>query len=172
MPRNGCLTNFGVYEFYVATEFVRGYPEKVLVAADPPAVCAARGRLNSSPVSRAEVMMTAKAGADAVKAGAGKGVASAADAPSKSARLSKPPLEKDVGASAAAAKACPLQAAIEKLTVPVASTAVPALTAAELEERCLHILREAEEVARAKQVLNISQREYDRAHGFTTTLRK
>ena len=49
MPRNGCLVNFGMFEVYVATEFVCKYPEQVLVAEDPPAVCAARGRRTIAP---------------------------------------------------------------------------------------------------------------------------
>ena len=58
LPRNGCLVNFGAFECYVATEVPCRYPEHVLVAADPPAVCAARGRRITRPVSCAEVMMT------------------------------------------------------------------------------------------------------------------
>ena len=58
MPRNGCLVLFGTFEIYVATEFVCKYPEQVLVAEDSPAVCAARGRRITRPVSCAEVMMT------------------------------------------------------------------------------------------------------------------
>ena len=67
IPRNGCLVLFGTFEIYVATEFVCKYPEQVLVAEDPPAVCAARGRRITHPGSCAEVMMTGTAG------GAGKG---------------------------------------------------------------------------------------------------
>ena len=46
-PRNGCLINFGEHQVYVATEVVCEYPERVHVAADPPAVCAVRGRRNA-----------------------------------------------------------------------------------------------------------------------------
>ena len=58
LPRHGCLVTFGDYEVYVATELSCSFPEHVLVAADPPAVCAARGWRITRPVSCAEVMMT------------------------------------------------------------------------------------------------------------------
>ena len=40
-PTKGCLISFGAFVTYVATEVVCNYPEQVLVAEDPPAVCAA-----------------------------------------------------------------------------------------------------------------------------------
>ena len=74
MPRNGCLVLFGTFEIYVATEFVCKYPEQVLVAEDPPAVFAARGRCITRPGSCAEIMMTGTAG------GAGRGEPGKGDA--------------------------------------------------------------------------------------------
>ena len=59
LPRNGCLIEFGSLTIYVATEVPCRFPERVQVAADPPAVCAARGRRTARPASCAEVMMTA-----------------------------------------------------------------------------------------------------------------
>ena len=67
LPTNSFLVPFDAFEVYVATEVVCKYPEQVLVAEDPPAVCAARGRRSARPGSCAEVMMTGTAG------GAGKG---------------------------------------------------------------------------------------------------
>ena len=49
---------FGSFEVYVATEVVFKYPETVLVADDPPAVCAVRGQRIDRPVDCAEVMVT------------------------------------------------------------------------------------------------------------------
>ena len=43
VPRNGCLIMFGSFVVYIATEVARRYPELVLVAEDPPAVCAVHG---------------------------------------------------------------------------------------------------------------------------------
>ena len=106
LPRNGCLINFGAYEVYVATEISCRFPEHVLVAADPPAVCAARGRRITRPVSCVEVMMTKANKTGAAKAGAGNtgtnnpaaasGAEVAAPDPGAHARSSKPPLEKGV----------------------------------------------------------------------------
>ena len=111
LPRNGCLVTFGDYEVYVATELSCSFPEHVLVAVDPPAVCAARGRRIARPVSCAEVMMT-RANPGVGKAVAGKtgaGNASASDPAAGSGAgvaqiepratvrppwASKPPLEK------------------------------------------------------------------------------
>ena len=56
LPRNGCLIAFGAHEVHVATEFVCKYLEHVLVAQDPPAVCAARGRRTTRPASCAVVL--------------------------------------------------------------------------------------------------------------------
>ena len=61
----------------------------------------------------------------------------------------------------------PLQNVIEKLATPVAPSADAALAQAELEEQCQSILLEAMEVARVRQELDISMREYNSAHGFT-----
>ena len=41
-PTNGCLVMFGSFVTYVTTEVVYKYPAQVLVAADPPAIAAAR----------------------------------------------------------------------------------------------------------------------------------
>ena len=61
----------------------------------------------------------------------------------------------------------PLQNVFEKLATPVVPSADAALTQAELEEQRESILLEAIEVARIRQELDISMREYNSAHGFT-----
>ena len=71
LPRNGCLVTFGAYDVYVATEVSCSFPEHVLIAADPPVVCAARGRRIARPVSCAEVMMTKASKIGAAQTGAG-----------------------------------------------------------------------------------------------------
>jgi hypothetical protein len=87
-PRNVCFFHFGEHWIYVATDHVRRFLDVVQVAADPPAVCMARGRLIDRPASIVEVMM-AGAGAGA-GVDAGKGVAGDKYDAVKSARPSMP----------------------------------------------------------------------------------
>ena len=54
---------FGSFVVYVATKAVCRYPERVLVADDPPAFCAARGQRLACSASCAEVMMVVQEGA-------------------------------------------------------------------------------------------------------------
>ena len=115
LPRNGCLIEFGGLTVYVATEIVCRYPERVQVPADPPAVCAARGRRTARPASCVEVMMTAPG------TGVGKAMAGDADTGSKSARPGRPPLERpenrttQASTSSVPVMPSPLQDVIEKL---------------------------------------------------------
>ena len=146
LPRNGCLIDFGALTVYVATEVPCWFPERVQLGADPPAVCAARGRRTARPASCVEVMMTAPG------AGVGKAMAGDADAGSKSARPGRPPLERpenraaQASASSVPVTPSPLQNVIEKLATPVAPSADAALAQAELEEQHKNILLEAIEV--------------------------
>jgi hypothetical protein len=87
-PRDGSFINFGDHQVYVTVSFARVYPEKVHMAADPPAIRAARDRHTNGPASCVEVMMTAPGAA------AGKGVASEVDAPAKATRARGLPLER------------------------------------------------------------------------------
>src|SRR5664279_826167 len=163
----GCFINFGEHQVYVATEIVCRYPERVHVAADPPAVCAARVRRVDRPASCVEVMMTAPA------ADAGKGVAGDVDDGAKSTRPGRPPLERaenlsgQAGTSSVPVRPNPLQETIEKLAMTVVPSADAALTQTQLEEQRQYILQEAIEVARVRQEFDISLREYNKAHGFT-----
>ena len=166
-PANGRFINFGDHQVYVATEIACRYPERVHVAADPPAVCAVRGRRITRPANCAEVMMTAP-GADA-----GKGAIGETDAGAKSARTARPPLGRPenragyAGPSSVPVRSDPLRDTIEKLGMPVTPCADTVLTQAQLEEQRQSILQEAIEVARVRQEFDISLREYNKAHGFT-----
>ncbi|KAM0919739.1 hypothetical protein ACQ4PT_007916 [Festuca glaucescens] len=163
-PRNGIFINFGVHRVYVSTVPANRYPDVVHVAADPPAVLAARGRCTAHPTS-CEVMM-AGTGAEASKEAGAEN-----HAPAKSARPSKPGYERaenlaaQIGTSSAP-NPNPLQAAIEQLNVPVTSAADIALAREQLEEQRLSILHEANEIARVRQELDITLREYNTAQGL------
>ena len=104
---------------------------------------------------------------------AARDVVAEAVAGTKSTRMGRPPLEKPenrtapAGASAVPVVPSPLQDVIEKLATPVATGIDAALAQAELEEQRKNILLEAREVARIRQELDISMREYNSAHGFT-----
>ena len=130
-PRNGCLINFGEHTVYVATEVVCKYPEQVLEAEDPPAICAARGLRIARPGSCAEVMMTGTAD------GAGKG--DTGNPAAKSTRSAKVTLERtenlpdQAGTSQVPVRQVPLEDVIQKLAVPVATGTDATLTEAELE---------------------------------------
>jgi hypothetical protein len=77
---------------------------------------------------------------------AGKGVAGETKAPAKTSRARGPPLERtenlgdQAGTSSMSARPTYLQAAIEKLAVPVNTGADLALMQAQLEEQCQSIL--------------------------------
>jgi len=146
LSRNGCLVTFGTYEVYVTTEFVCRYPEQVLLAEDPPAVCAARGWRTARPRSCAEVMMTGSTG------GAGKGETGKGDAgkpAAKTTRSAKLPLERrenlrdQAGTSQVPVRPVPLEDMIEKLAVPVTTGIDAALTEAELESHRQNLHQEA-----------------------------
>ena len=61
MPRNGRIVSFGSHRVYVATTHVRRYPEKVLVADDPPAMRRIKGRFPLRAAVCAEVMVAGTA---------------------------------------------------------------------------------------------------------------
>jgi hypothetical protein len=60
-----------------------------------------------------------------------------------------------------------LEAARARLSTPLTSGADPSTVEADLEAHRLLLLQQAEEVAAAKRQLEITTREYNRAHGFT-----
>ena len=59
LPASGTVLSFGELQIFVATELPREYPAKVLVAEDPPSVCAVRGQRNARPATCAEVLVVA-----------------------------------------------------------------------------------------------------------------
>ena len=72
-PANGTVLSFGELQIFVATELPREYLAKVLVAEDPPSVCAVRGQRNARLATCAEVLVVAPvvgAGGAGVDAGA------------------------------------------------------------------------------------------------------
>jgi hypothetical protein len=75
------------------------------------------------------------------------------------------------GASASGPKPPPppsrLDEARAKLSTPLTHGADPATIEADLEAHRVLLLKQAEEVAATKRQLEITRREYDRAHGFT-----
>ena len=123
MPRNGRIISFGSHRVYVATTHVRRYPEKILVADDPPAMRRIKGKFPLHAAVCAETMVVGAA------AGTGEAVPVEDETPTPPKRPSKPPLERgadpanDAGPSK---KASPIAATIEKLAVPVGVSDNPA----------------------------------------------
>ncbi|XP_024310616.1 uncharacterized protein LOC104584890 isoform X3 [Brachypodium distachyon] len=139
------------------------------MADNPPAVRTVRAQHAYCPANHVEVKVTAH-GADTGKDAAGGGVA-----PTKSGRTAKLPLEKpediaaQAGTSALPPKPTQIQASIERLTTPVASNVNPVQLQAELELERQKLLKEAVDVANARQQLDISLREYNKARGLSST---
>ena len=152
-PANGCVIEFGTFATYVATELVCEYPAQVLVAEDPPAVCAARGRRTTRPESCAVMMagVTAPPTEDPVL-----------EPEARSTRRAKQALERQGHGGAETSRVPvrtePLRETVERLTVP---------GAAELEAERLSLLEEAEKLAEVRRDFDRVQREYDAAHGFS-----
>lgn len=176
LPTNGCLIRFGALDVYVATEIACSYPEQVLVAKDPPSVCAVRGQRSTRPVSCAEVMMAGST-AGAGKSAAGKGEAGKTAA--KIVRSAKPVLEKpgskdrdQAGTSEMPIRPSPLEVVIEKLAMPVVTGADPALAQAELEQQREELHREALAMDKMRKEFDRDLREYHGAHGFTPISRR
>nr|XP_051199093.1 uncharacterized protein LOC127312612 [Lolium perenne] len=88
-------------------------------------------------------------------------------------RVRGPNLERnaDGGGSGSGPKAPPppsrLEEARAKLSTPLTAGADPTTIEADLEAHRQFLLKQAEEVAAAKRQLEITRREFDRAHGFT-----
>ena len=109
----GCLVKFGSFEVYVATELVCKYPKRVLVADDPPTVCAVRGQRFARPAHWAEVMMTLNVPiGDAA-------IEDPEDGP-RASRTSRPPLERPQNqADVAGPSGTAVRATIERLGMPL-----------------------------------------------------
>ena len=159
-PRDGIFLNLGSHRIYIAKTVPCRYPAQVCTAADPPLSGASGGRHRDSSVTYAEVLMTAPA------ANAGKGPATATE-DSTSKRQRWAPKEKQLaGTSQMPAKANQIHRTIEKLATPVTAGADPALTAAQLEEQRIALLKEAEALAETRREIDLEQREYYKAHGY------
>ncbi|KAK1667425.1 hypothetical protein QYE76_055584 [Lolium multiflorum] len=91
------------------------------------------------------------------------------DAADKTTRIRGPALErnKDAGASASGAKAPPPPEVRAKLSTPLTPGADPTTIEKDLEEHRQLLLKQTEELAAAKRQWEISQREFNRAHGLT-----
>ena len=163
LPANGRFIEFGAHEVFVGTSSVHCYPERVVVAADPPALCAVRGKRTTRPAGSVEVMMTAPANPAAAKGGAAK----APPVPTKSGRAAKPALERPENIGEASSRPTPFEVAIERLAEPISPVDDPAAAQLQLEQQRQAILEAGHEIARAQRDLEIQTREYNIAHGFT-----
>ncbi|KAK1615926.1 hypothetical protein QYE76_021443 [Lolium multiflorum] len=153
-PAGGSVISFGGFDVYVATVAPPRYPRRVLRCASPPPRAG-----SSAPASPAvvQVMMAGE------------------ELPSKSTRVRGPDLERNVGghASASGAKPPPPPSRLEqvraKLSTPLTTGAGAdaATVEADLEAHRVLLLKQTEELAAAKRQWDITQREYNRAHGLT-----
>src|SRR4051812_15658798 len=151
-PFNDSIVQFGDHEVYVATVKSHVYPRVVHVAADPPAVLAARGRLPTCPAS-CEIMMTT-----GIEAGAEKTGADMADGVGKAARKSKPLYEKPENQAGMSSSPIPtmLNHTIAELEKPIeiAEGIDPAEIQKALDDQRRQILYEAEQMAKMRLELD------------------
>jgi hypothetical protein len=96
------------------------------------------------------------------------------DNATKSARNRCPALERNTNADGTSGSAPPpppppskLEAARAKMSTPITAGTDPSTLEADLEAHHLLLVQQADEVAAAKRQLEITTREYNRAHGFT-----
>ncbi|KAK1620452.1 hypothetical protein QYE76_025969 [Lolium multiflorum] len=153
-PAGGSVISFGGHDVYVATVAPPRYPRQVLRCASPPPRAG-----SSAPVSPAvvQVMMAGE------------------ELPSKNPRTRGPNLERNVdpNASGSGPKAPPPPSRLEqvraKLSTPLTTGAGTdaAAVEADLEAHRVLLLKQTEELAAAKRQWDITQREYNRAHGLT-----
>ncbi|KAK1678450.1 hypothetical protein QYE76_039298 [Lolium multiflorum] len=155
-PANGNIISFGGFDVYVATVAPPCYPRQILRCASPPPGAGA-SLTAASPCIMHEVM------------------AAGDEQPTKSTRVRGPDLERNVGghASASGAKPPPPPSRLEevraKLSTPLTTGAGAdaATVEADLEAHRVLLLKQTEELAAAKRQWEITQREYNRAHGLT-----
>ncbi|KAK1653227.1 hypothetical protein QYE76_071032 [Lolium multiflorum] len=153
-PAGGSVISFGGHDVYVATVAPPRYPRQVLRCASPPPRAG-----SSAPASPAvvQVMMAGE------------------ELPTKNPRTRGPNLERNVdpNASGSGPKAPPPPSRLEqvraKLSTPLTTGAGTdaAAVEADLEAHRVLLLKQTEELAAAKRQWDITQREYNRAHGLT-----
>ncbi|KAK1693925.1 hypothetical protein QYE76_010622 [Lolium multiflorum] len=153
-PAGGNIISFGGFDVYVATVAPPRYPREIVRCASPPPGAGA-SLTTTGPCIMQEVMATGD------------------DAGGKSTRIRGPVLEREAaaGASASGAKAPPPPSRLEevraKLSTPLTPGADPTTIEKDLEEHRQLLLKQTEELAAAKRQWEISQREFNRAHGLT-----
>ncbi|KAK1610784.1 hypothetical protein QYE76_034457 [Lolium multiflorum] len=151
-PAGGSVISFGGFDVYVATVAPPRYPRQVLRCASPPPRAG-----SSAPASPAvvQVMMAGE------------------ELPEKNPRTRGPGLERNIdpNASGSGPKAPPppsrLDAVRAKLSTPLTPGGDPTAVEADLEAHRQLLLKQTEELAAAKRQMEITQREYNRAHGLT-----
>ncbi|KAK1677037.1 hypothetical protein QYE76_037885 [Lolium multiflorum] len=152
-PAGGSIISFGQHDVYVAAIAPPRYPQQVLRCASPPTGAGASNTLASPCV--VQVMTTGD------------------ENTTRATRVRGPNLERNADGSAAGSgpKAPPppsrLDAARARLSTPLTAGADPTTIEADLEAHRQFLLKQAEEVAAAQRQLQITRREFDRAHGFT-----
>ncbi|KAK1698246.1 hypothetical protein QYE76_014943 [Lolium multiflorum] len=152
-PAGGSIISFGQHDVYVAAIAPPRYPQQVLRCASPPPGAGASNTLASPCV--VQVMTTGD------------------ENTTRTTRVRGPNLERNADGSAAGSgpKAPPppsrLDAARARLSTPLTAGADPTTIEADLETHRQFLLKQAEEVAAAQRQLQITRREFDRAHGFT-----
>ncbi|KAK1665044.1 hypothetical protein QYE76_053203 [Lolium multiflorum] len=153
-PVGGIVISFGEHDVYIATVAPPRYPRQIQRCASPPPGAGASHNF-TSPCVVQEVIATGDENAD------------------KTTRTRGPALECTAGggASVSGPKEPPppsrLDEVWEKLSSPLTAGADPTTIEADLESHRQLLLKQAEELAAAKRQLEITRREYDRAHGFT-----
>ncbi|KAK1678494.1 hypothetical protein QYE76_039342 [Lolium multiflorum] len=153
-PAGGNIISFGGFDVYVATVAPPRYPREIVRCASPPPGAGA-SLTTAGPCIMQEVMATGD------------------DAGGKSTRIRGPVLEREAaaGASASGAKAPPPPSRLEevraKLSTPLTPGADPTTIEKDLEEHRQLLLKQTEELAAAKRQWEITQREFNRAHGLT-----
>ncbi|KAK1642227.1 hypothetical protein QYE76_060032 [Lolium multiflorum] len=151
-PAGGSVISFGGFDVYVATVAPPRYPRQVLRCASPPP------RAGSSAPASPAVVQVMMAGDEL---------------PTKNPRMRGPNLERNIdpNASGSGPKAPPppsrLDAVRAKLSTPLTPGADPTAIEADLEAHRQLLLKQTEELAAAKRQMEITQREYNRAHGLT-----
>ncbi|KAK1613867.1 hypothetical protein QYE76_019384 [Lolium multiflorum] len=151
-PAGGSVISFGGHDVYVATVAPPRYPRQVLRCASPPP------RAGSSAPASPVVVQVMMAGEEL---------------PTKNPRARGPNLERNIdpNASGSGPKAPPppsrLDAVRAKLSTPLTPGADPTAIEADLEAHRQLLLKQTEELAAAKRQMEITQREYNRAHGLT-----